>query len=108
MKAGTAQKLVLNMLSTASMIKLGKTYHNYMVDVKTTNEKLLARGTRMVMEVTGVSQQQAEQTLVQADNSVKTALYMILAGVDKTQAEADLSAADGFLRRALQTRESQS
>ena len=108
MKAGTAQKLVLNMLSTASMIKLGKTYHNYMVDVKTTNEKLLARGTRMVMEITGVSQQQAEQTLVQADNSVKTALYMILAGVDKTQAEADLSAADGFLRRALQTRESQS
>jgi N-acetylmuramic acid 6-phosphate etherase len=108
MKAGTAQKLVLNMLSTASMIKLGKTYHNYMVDVKTTNEKLLARGTRMVMEITGVSQQQAEQTLVQADNSVKTALYMILAGVDKTQAEADLSAADGFLRRALQTRQSQS
>lgn len=108
MKAGTAQKLVLNMLSTASMIKLGKTYHNYMVDVKTTNEKLLARGTRMVMEITGVSQQQAEQTLVQADHSVKTALYMILAGVDKTQAEADLSAADGFLRRALQTRESQS
>lgn len=108
MKAGTAQKLVLNMLSTASMIKLGKTYHNYMVDVKTTNDKLLARGTRMVMEITGVSQQQAEQTLVQADQSVKTALYMILAGVDKTQAEADLSAADGFLRRALQTRQSQS
>lgn len=108
MKAGTAQKLVLNMLSTASMIKLGKTYHNYMVDVKTTNEKLLARGTRMVTEITGVSQQQAEQTLVQADNSVKTALYMILAGVDKTEAEADLSAADGFLRRALQTRQSQS
>jgi N-acetylmuramic acid 6-phosphate etherase len=108
MKAGTAQKLVLNMLSTASMIKLGKTYHNYMVDVKTTNDKLLARGTRMVMEITGVSQQQAEQTLVQADHSVKTALYMILAGVDKTQAEADLSAADGFLRRALQTWQSQS
>ena len=108
MKAGTAQKLVLNMLSTASMIKLGKTYHNYMVDVKTTNDKLLARGTRMVMEITGVSQQQAEQTLVQADHSVKTALYIILAGVDKTQAEADLSAADGFLRRALQTRQSQS
>ena len=108
MKAGTAQKMVLNMLSTASMIKLGKTYHNYMVDVKTTNDKLLARGTRMVMEITGVSQQQAEQTLVQADQSVKTALYMILAGVDKTQAEADLSAADGFLRRALQTRQSQS
>jgi len=108
MKAGTAQKLVLNMLSTASMIKLGKTYHNYMVDVKTTNDKLLARGTRMVMEITGVSQQQAEQTLVQADHSVKTALYMILAGVDKTQAEADLSAAAGFLRRALQTRQSQS
>ena len=107
MKAGTAQKMVLNMLSTASMIKLGKTYHNYMVDVKTTNDKLLARGTRMVMEITGVSQQQAEQTLVQADHSVKTALYMILAGVDKTQAEADLSAADGFLRRALQTRQSQ-
>ena len=101
MKAGTAQKLVLNMLSTASMIRLGKTYHNFMVDLKTTNEKLLARGTRMVMEITGVSQEQAEQTLEQAEQSVKTAIYMLLAGVDKAQADDDLLKADGFLRQAL-------
>jgi len=101
MKAGTAQKLVLNMLSTASMIKLGKTFHNYMVDVKTTNEKLLARGTRMIMEITGVSQPEAEQTLELADHSVKTALYVILSDVDKQQADIHLDKADGFLRRAL-------
>ncbi len=102
MKAGTAQKLVLNMLSTASMIRMGKTYHNLMVDLKTTNEKLLARGTRMVMEVTGVSQEQAESTLTEAEQSVKTAIYMILAGVTKLQAEKDLQQAKGFLRKALE------
>ena len=101
MKAGTAQKLVLNMLSTAAMIRLGKTYHNFMVDLKTTNEKLLARGTRMVMEITGVSQEQAEQTLQLAEQSVKTAIYMLLADTDKPQADQDLRKADGFLRQAL-------
>lgn len=101
MKAGTAQKLVLNMLSTASMIRLGKTFHNYMVDVKTTNEKLLARGTRMVMEITGVTQAEAEQALIEAEQSVKTALYMILSGVDKNQADIALTEAGGFLRKAL-------
>ena len=101
MKAGTAQKLVLNMLSTASMIRLGKTYHNFMVDLKTTNEKLLARGTRMVMEITGVSQEIAERTLGDADQSVKTAIYMLLAGVSKSTADEDLLRAKGFLRQAL-------
>lgn len=101
MKAGTAQKLVLNMLSTATMVRLGKTYHNFMVDLKTTNEKLLARGTRMVMEITGVTQEVAEQTLEQAELSVKTAIYMLLAEVTKAQAVKDLEQADGFLRQAL-------
>ena len=102
MKAGTAQKLILNMLSTATMVRLGKTFHNYMVDVKTTNEKLVARGIRMIMEITGVSQAQAESALLGANNQVKTAIYMILAKVDKDTAQQQLDAADGFLRRALQ------
>ena len=102
MKAGTAQKLVLNMLSTASMIRLGKTYHNFMVDLKTTNEKLMARGTRMLMEITGVTQEKAEETLSLANHRVKTAIYMILADVDPDMAEQQLADAEGFLRKALQ------
>ena len=107
MKAGTAQKLVLNMLSSATMILLGKTFHNHMVDVKTTNAKLLARGTRMVMEITGVPQAEAEDVLSRAGQSVKTALYMIMTNTDKEQAEQELADADGFLRRALTKKENE-
>jgi len=101
MKSGSAQKMVLNMLSTASMIRTGKSYQNLMVDVKATNQKLYARGTRMVMQLTGVKQSIAEKTLEQADMKVKLAVLMLLAKIDKSQAEKRLLQAKGFLRRAL-------
>jgi N-acetylmuramic acid 6-phosphate etherase len=101
MKAGTAQKLVLNMLSTATMIRLGKTYRNLMVDLKVTNDKLMARGTRIVMDVTGVAQQQAEQALQQANGQVKAAIYMLMTDTSFSEATEDLDAVDGFLRKAL-------
>ena len=104
MKSGTAQKLVLNMLSTATMIRLGKSYHNLMVDLKATNEKLYARGTRMVMEITGAEQARAETVLKQANLKVKTAVYMVLADCTVDEANMRLELADGFLRAALEAK----
>jgi len=104
MKSGTAQKLVLNMLSTATMIRLGKSYHNLMVDLKATNEKLYARGTRMVMEITGAEQARAEMVLKQANLKVKTAVYMVLADCTVDEANMRLEQADGFLRAALEAK----
>jgi len=104
MKSGTAQKLVLNMLSTATMIRLGKSYHNLMVDLKATNEKLYARGTRMVMEITGAEQARAETVLKQANLKVKTAVYMVLADCTVDEANMRLEQADGFLRAALEAK----
>ena len=101
MKSGTAQKMVLNILSTASMIRMGKSYKNFMVDVKATNEKLIARGIKMIMQVTDVSYSIAEDTLSKADNQVKVAILMLLAKVDVIEAERLLDDADGFLRKAL-------
>lgn len=101
MKSGTAQKLVLNMLSTASMIRIGKSYKNLMVDVKATNEKLYARGTRMVMQVTGVERSIAEATLSKAKMQVKLAILMLLADLDVQAAEKLLFKSDGFLRKAI-------
>jgi N-acetylmuramic acid 6-phosphate etherase len=101
MKSGTAQKLVLNMLSTATMVKLGKAYQNLMVDVKATNEKLYARGVRMVMQVTGVDEDIAEATLMRADMKVKLAIFMLLADLDAVDGENKLEQADGSLRKAL-------
>lgn len=91
LKSGTAQKLVLNMLTTASMVLLGKCYQNLMVDVQATNEKLVARATRIIMQATGCERIQAEQTLIQADNNAKLAILMILANLDK-QSAVDLLA----------------
>ncbi len=101
MKSGTVQKLILNMLSTATMVKLGKVYRNLMVDVKATNEKLYARGVRMVMDVTGVDERTAELTLKQSDMRVKLAILMILADVDAIDGENRLEQAAGSLRIAL-------
>ena len=83
------------------MIRLGKTYHNLMVDLKATNHKLLARGTRIIMDVTGAEQTQAEQALKQADGQVKTAIYMLLTESSYAEATAALAAVGGFLRKAL-------
>ncbi|ODT66857.1 MAG: N-acetylmuramic acid 6-phosphate etherase [Pelagibacterium sp. SCN 63-23] len=100
LKSGTAQKLVLNMLTTASMIRIGKSYENLMVDLSVSNAKLAARATRILVEVAGCSTEQAEAILVKADNNVKLAILMALTGMEAPAAEAALADADGFLRRA--------
>lgn len=102
MKSGTAQKLVLNMLTTASMIRLGKSFYNLMVDVKATNAKLVGRTRRIVMEATGVSLEEADRVLSQCGHNAKLAIMMILSGLDSATAERALEEADGFLRLALQ------
>lgn len=102
MKSGTAQKLVLNMLSTASMIRLGKTYENLMVDVNASNEKLRARAIRIVMQATDCTRETAEDALKAAKNRAKLAILMILTGAELSEAEALLSQQDGFLRRAVE------
>jgi N-acetylmuramic acid 6-phosphate etherase len=100
MKAGTAQKLVLNMISTATMVRLGKLYENMMVDLLATSEKLVERGRRTLMTVTGLDYDAACARLTEAGGSVKTAIVMTLAGVDRAAAEARLQAAGGFVRGA--------
>lgn len=101
MKAGTAQKLILNMLTTTAMIKLGKVYQNLMVDLQATSQKLAERGKRIIMLVTGVDYGQAEEYLKKANYEVKTALVMIMAKVDKSEAKKKLKAANGVVRKAL-------
>lgn len=101
MKAGTAQKLVLNTLSTASMVRLGKTYGNLMVDVKASNEKLKIRARRIVVEATGATEEAAVAALTEADGHVKTAVVALLAAVPAEEARRRLSAADGYVRTAL-------
>ncbi|MBP1376535.1 N-acetylmuramic acid 6-phosphate etherase [Yersinia pestis subsp. pestis] len=101
MKSGTAQKLVLNMLSTGAMVKLGKVYQNLMVDVKATNVKLVDRACRIVVEATGVSRAEAEHALRQTDFEVKPAILMLLKGVSAEQACQDLRQHHGYLRAAL-------
>lgn len=101
MKAGTAQKLVLNALSTVSMIRMGKTYGNLMVDVAATNEKLRHRALRIVVEATGADEQRAAETLLAADGHVKTAVVALLAEVDVGEARARLGRANGHVRAAL-------
>lgn len=101
LKAGTAQKLILNMLSTVAMIRLGRTFGNLMVDLQASNAKLAARSERIVAEATGCSPERAADVLDQADGSVKIAILMELAGIARDAAEARLAAAHGVLRAAL-------
>ena len=101
MKAGTAQKLILNMLSTGAMIKLGKVYGNLMVDVKSSNQKLEERARRIVMEATGCDRDAAIDTLKETEGSCKLAIFMILSGLPLVVAKAKLQAANGFIARAL-------
>ena len=102
MKSGTAQKLVLNMLTTTSMIRMGKVYENMMIDLQMTNKKLVERSKRIVMTITGVSYEEAAEYLEKANGHVKTALVMIRAGVDAEEAKARLAKADGFVRKAIE------
>ncbi|MBN8431979.1 N-acetylmuramic acid 6-phosphate etherase [Microbulbifer salipaludis] len=101
MKAGTAQKLVLNMLTTASMIRIGKSFYNLMVDVKATNEKLVSRTRRIVMEATGVELAEADRVLEECEHNAKLAIMMILSGLNRHDAGSALEKSDGFLRQAL-------
>ncbi len=102
LKSGTAQKLVLNMISTGAMVKYGKVYQNLMVDMKATNAKLVDRACRMLMEATGASRERAEALLAQTDYEVKPAILMELGGVDAPTARARLAAHRGYLRAALE------
>lgn len=99
--AGTATKMVLNMLSTITMIRMGKTYRTLMVDVKATNEKLVARAVRIVRDVTGVDEERARQTLEQADWSAKLAIVMIEKDCDAARAETILEQHNGFLAKVI-------
>jgi len=99
MKAGTATKLVLNMITTGAMIRLGKTYGNLMVDLRATNNKLIDRSQRIVMEVCGVSRADAKILLDRADKSVKTAIVMHKKGVSREEAERLLDQNGGVIRR---------
>lgn len=101
MKAGTATKMVLNMLTTGAMVRLGKTYGNYMVDLRSTNTKLVARAKRIVARLTELDEPQAERLLAACDGEVKTAIVMHRRQVDAGQARALLAEATGHLRRVI-------
>ena len=101
MKSGTAQKMVLNMLSTAAMIRIGKTYENMMVDVSVSNQKLATRAVGIICEATGATSQEAKALLDESGNEVKVAILMKLTGMTRAQSCACLNHAGGFLRRAI-------
>jgi len=102
MKAGSAQKLVLNMISTGAMIRSGKVFGNLMVDVQATNSKLLVRQKNIVIEATGCDEIQAETALNKANNHCKTAILMLLTGLDVDSASQQLEKHQGFIRLALE------
>ncbi|MBA64819.1 MAG: N-acetylmuramic acid 6-phosphate etherase [Candidatus Marinimicrobia bacterium] len=101
MKAGTATKLILNMISTTTMIKLGKVYGNLMVDLKTVNDKLIDRGTRIILELTDLKYNEAKTKLLSAEKSVKVALVMELLNCSLSEAKEKLKNVDGFLHRLI-------
>jgi len=101
MKSGTAQKLVLNMISSCAMIRMGKVYENMMVDLQMTNKKLVERARHVVMTATGATYEQASEALTSARNHVKSAIVVILAGIGYEQARSRLERAGGFVRAAL-------
>jgi len=101
MKAGTAQKLVLNMITTAAFVRMGKAYENMMVDLRATSRKLVERSRRTVMTVAGVDYDTAARAIEDAGKSVKTAIVMLKLGCDRSEAERRLAQAHGFVRAAL-------
>ncbi len=105
MKSGTAQKLVLNMLTTTAMIQMGKVYENMMIDLQMTNAKLKERAKRIVMTITGIGYDEASVALDKAEGHVKTALVMIKSNVNRKEAEERLRKSDGFVRDAIANRE---
>lgn len=105
LKAGTVQKLILNMISTGAMVKIGKVYQNLMVDVQQTNEKLVMRGQNIVMEATGCTREHAVQALADAGGHVKTAIVSVLLDCDAEQAAVALERARGHVRAAVRDHE---
>lgn len=101
LKAGTAQKMVLNMLTTGSMIKIGKTYENFMIDLKATNEKLKDRAIRIVSQIAKVDNSTAFKVLTECDWKIKTAIVMLTKKTDRLEAEKELKSYCGVLRRVL-------
>lgn len=101
MKSGTAQKMVLNMLSTGAMIRIGKTYQNYMIDVRMCNKKLVERGARFVSEICNITMEEAAKYLEQSGNKVKIACVMCLKQCSKEQAEQKLAEHGGVLRKVI-------
>lgn len=102
LKAGTAQKMILNMLSTGTMIKLGKVYGNYMVDVRANNNKLVERSKKIIMDCTGVDREVAEKYLEISDKSVKLAVFMILSGLSKEESIEALANNDNTIYKGLE------
>lgn len=102
LKSGTAQKLILNMISTISMIGIGKVYNNLMVDVKPTNEKLVERSKRIIMAATEVDYPTAEKYFLEAEENVKLAIVMILTNSDRLTATEKLKAAHGFVKKTVE------
>lgn len=101
LKAGTAQKMILNMLSTGSMIKIGKTYENFMIDLKATNEKLKDRAIRIVAQIAEVSHSEALSTLLKCDWEIKTSIISLIKKIDIDQARLELKKQGGVLRKLL-------
>jgi N-acetylmuramic acid 6-phosphate etherase len=101
MKSGTAQKLVLNMITTAAFVRMGKAYENMMVDLMATSEKLVERGRRTVMTVTDADRATAARVIEEAGGSVKTAIVMLKLECTRAEAEARVARAGGFVRAAL-------
>ena len=101
LKSGTCQKLILNMISTATMVGCGKAYHNLMVDVMQTNQKLVVRAQNIVMEATGCDRETAAEKIALAEGNAKTAITMILADCDVTEARERLAKAKGHVREAI-------
>ncbi|MEC1471747.1 N-acetylmuramic acid 6-phosphate etherase [Bacillus haynesii] len=108
MKAATAHKMILNMISTAAMIKMGKVYENLMVDVKVSNDKLKERAIRIIQTVTGVPKETAAQALEKSNNQVKTAIIMLKTNEDAASAEKLLQKSEGDIEKALSFYEKQS
>ena len=102
LKAGTAQKMILNMISTTVMVKLGKVYQNMMVDVKTNNNKLMQRACRIVMELGEVNEKEASDLLIKTDNQIKTAILMAKFGINLESANNRLESVGGYLEQILE------
>ena len=102
MKGGTATKMILNMISTTTMIQMGKVYGNLMIDLMAVNEKLVDRGTRIISQLTGLEYGDAQAKLFEAGKSVKTAVVMVKKNCTKNEALEKLKKANGFLRRVIE------